>query len=81
MTTTAQELAILRERLKKQGIAVIDEAIFQLTSLSDPTKCYVIDLTDINAHKSDCIAFRYGKKCNHLKRLEDNGFIEEKESS
>ena len=63
-------------QLTTMGLARIDRTIFQIASLSKPDDSYMIDTTDILAHKSDCPAFRFGKKCNHIKRLEEARLFE-----
>ena len=75
--TLSEDIDKVNESLKKDGIAHLGERLFQLTSKSDETKSYILDLNDINAHKSDCYAFRYGKECNHIKRLKKAGFIKD----
>lgn len=77
MNNLKQELDLVHEKLRKEGIAIIDDTTFQVTSKSDETKSYIITTNDLNSHKTDCQAFRYGRVCNHLRRLIDNGFIEE----
>ena len=75
--TLSEDIDKVNEELKKQGIAHLGGRLFQVTSLSDETKSYILDLDDLNAHKGDCIASRYGKECNHIKRLKKAGFIKD----
>lgn len=55
--------------------AELGDGLYQVTSKSDPNKSYIIDVNDLKAHKSDCIAYRYGKECNHIKALKKGGII------
>lgn len=59
------------------NIADLGDGLYQIKSKSDPNKSYIIDIKDINAHKSDCIAYRYGRECNHIKTLKSNKIIGE----
>jgi len=61
---------------KSENFAEIGDGLYQILSKSDPNKSYIIDINDIKAHKSDCVAFRYGKECNHIKTLKNAGILD-----
>jgi len=56
-------------------IADLGDGLFQILSKSDPNKSYIIDIKDINAHKAECMGFRFNLECNHIKALKMAGIL------